>query len=590
MLYAGAHAPAGRTLTNCIPLCTPALSRRAPVFPHDTEHNVQKQKNFRQDEKETLIIFAAFAVTATIAAEQASAQSKNFKLGQWTEIHNSVIKELNRSYVDSLPLDRIMRAGIDAMLDELDPYTVYIPEEENENLQMMLSNTYGGIGAIIYKKKDGNVIINEPYYGSPAQKNGLSCGDEILEIDSLPTKGLETKESSDKMKGKPGTTVVFKVRKVRSGDTLDIPVVRERIHFPDIEYSGMLDDSTGYILQSGFTENVSSELRQKFLDLKKQGMKRLVLDLRGNGGGLMSEAINIVSLFVPKGSLVVSSKGNTEDSKMEYRTTQEPIDTEIPIIVLIDSASASSSEIVAGALQDMDRATIMGVRSYGKGLVQSIRPLAYNGQMKVTTAKYYTPSGRCVQAIDYAHRNDDGSVGHIPDSLTREFRTASGRIVRDGGGITPDVAIASPSYSRLVYALVLGGVLDQYVIDFARRHESIAPADEFHFSDEDFEDFIRFAKTQEFDYRSSAKTLYDQMKKELEKDGLAEAMSEELEAMGKALEMDKEKFIRLKKNEIIPFIEEEIATRYWFQEAGVKIRLRYDRQLRKALEEPMIAI
>jgi carboxyl-terminal processing protease len=540
--------------------------------------------------KETLIIFAAFAVTATIAAEQASAQSKNFKLGQWTEIHNSVIKELNRSYVDSLPLDRIMRAGIDAMLDELDPYTVYIPEEENENLQMMLSNTYGGIGAIIYKKKDGNVIINEPYYGSPAQKNGLSCGDEILEIDSLPTKGLETKESSDKMKGKPGTTVVFKVRKVRSGDTLDIPVVRERIHFPDIEYSGMLDDSTGYILQSGFTENVSSELRQKFLDLKKQGMKRLVLDLRGNGGGLMSEAINIVSLFVPKGSLVVSSKGNTEDSKMEYRTTQEPIDTEIPIIVLIDSASASSSEIVAGALQDMDRATIMGVRSYGKGLVQSIRPLAYNGQMKVTTAKYYTPSGRCVQAIDYAHRNDDGSVGHIPDSLTREFRTASGRIVRDGGGITPDVAIASPSYSRLVYALVLGGVLDQYVIDFARRHESIAPADEFHFSDEDFEDFIRFAKTQEFDYRSSAKTLYDQMKKELEKDGLAEAMSEELEAMGKALEMDKEKFIRLKKNEIIPFIEEEIATRYWFQEAGVKIRLRYDRQLRKALEEPMIAI
>lgn len=540
--------------------------------------------------KETLIIFAAFAVTATIAAEQASAQSKNFKLGQWTEIHNSVIKELNRSYVDSLPLDRIMRAGIDAMLDELDPYTVYIPEEENENLQMMLSNTYGGIGAIIYKKKDGNVIINEPYYGSPAQKNGLSCGDEILEIDSLPTKGLETKESSDKMKGKPGTTVVFKVRKVRSGDTLDIPVVRERIHFPDIEYSGMLDDSTGYILQSGFTENVSSELRQKFLDLKKQGMKRLVLDLRGNGGGLMSEAINIVSLFVPKGSLVVSSKGNTEDSKMEYRTTQEPIDTEIPIIVLIDSASASSSEIVAGALQDMDRATIMGVRSYGKGLVQSIRPLAYNGQMKVTTAKYYTPSGRCVQAIDYAHRNDDGSVGHIPDSLTREFRTASGRIVRDGGGITPDVAIASPSYSRLVYALVLGGVLDQYVIDFARRHESIAPADEFHFSDEDFEDFIRFAKTQEFDYRSSAKTLYDQMKKELEKDGLAEAMSEELEAMGKALEMEKEKFIRLKKNEIIPFIEEEIATRYWFQEAGVKIRLRYDRQLRKALEEPMIAI
>ena len=230
----------------------------------------------------------------------------------------------------------------------------------------------------------------------------------------------------------------------------------------------------------------------------------------------------------------------------------------------------------------------MGKRSYGKGLVQSIVPLAYNGQMKVTTAKYYTPSGRCVQAIDYSNRNEDGSVGHIPDSLTREFKTASGRIVRDGGGITPDVDIPVQDYSRLVYSLVLGGVLDQYVIDYARRHDSIPAVDDFHFSDEDFEDFIRFAKTQEFDYRSSAKTLYDQMKKELVKDGLADAMKPELEAMEKALEMDKERFIRIKKDEIIPFIEEEIAVRYWFQEAGIKVRLRYDEQLKKALESPMI--
>ena len=248
----------------------------------------------------------AFAVVLS-AAFTAKAQSQNFKLGQWSEIHNSILKELNRSYVDTLPLDRIMRAGVDAMLEELDPYTVYIPEEENEDLQMMLSKTYGGIGAIIHKKKDENVIINEPYAGSPAEKYGLQCGDEIIEIDGVPTKGLETKESSDRMKGKPGTTVVFKVKKVRTGDTLDIPVVRERIHFPDIEYAGMLDDTTGYILQSGFTENVSGEIRSKFQELKKQGMKRLVLDLRGNGGGLMSEAINIVSLFVPKGSLVVTS-------------------------------------------------------------------------------------------------------------------------------------------------------------------------------------------------------------------------------------------------------------------------------------------
>ena len=528
----------------------------------------------------TLFMAAAMSLAASHAA---SAQSQSFKLGQWSEIHNAIIKELNRSYVDSLPIDRIMRAGVDTMLEELDPYTIYIPEEENEDLQMMLSKTYGGIGAIIHKRKEDNVVINEPYANSPAQKYGLQCGDEIIAIDGKPTKGLESKESSDRMKGKPGTTVTFTVKKVRTGDTLDIPIVRERIHFPDIEYAGMLDDTTGYILQTGFTENVSGELRTKFQELKKQGMKRLVLDLRGNGGGLMNEAINIVSLFVPKGSLVVSSKGNTEDSLREYKTTTEPVDTEIPIIVMIDSGSASSSEIVSGALQDMDRAVIMGKRSYGKGLVQSIRPMPYNGQIKVTTAKYYTPSGRCVQAIDYTNRNEDGSVGHIPDSLTREFKTASGRIVRDGGGITPDVDIDAQDYSRLVYALVLGGVIDQYVIDYCRRHDSIPAVDDFHFSDKDFEDFIIFAKTQEFDYRSSAKTLYDQMKKELEKDGLADAMSEELNALEKALEMDKERFIRLKKDEIIPFIEEELATRYWFQEAGVKVRLRYDDQLKKAL-------
>ena len=535
------------------------------------------------------IINISLTLAIVLAATQTvQAQSQNFKLGQWSEIQNSIIKELNKSYVDSLPVDRIMRAGVNAMLEELDPYTIYIPEEENEDLLMILSKTYGGIGAIIHKKKDENVIINEPYAGSPAAKYGLQCGDEIIAIDGVPTKGLETKESSDRMKGKPGTTVMFKIKKVRTGDTLDIPVVRERIHFPDIEYAGMLDDTTGYILQSGFTENVSGELRSRFMDLKHQGMKRLVLDLRGNGGGLRDEAVRIVSLFVPKGSIAMSSKGNSPDSYKEFRTMSDPIDTEIPIIVMIDSGSASSSEIVAGALQDMDRATIMGKRSYGKGLVQSILPVAYNGQLKVTSAKYYTPSGRCVQAIDYSNRNEDGSVGHIPDSLTREFRTAKGRIVRDGGGITPDVDIAVPDYSRLVYALVLGGVIDQYAIDYARRHDSIPAVDDFHFTDEDFEDFIRFAKTQEFDYRSSAKTLYDQMKKELEKDGLAESMKPELEALGKALEMDKERFIRIKKDEIIPFIEEELATRYWFQEAGVKIRLRYDEQLKTALTKPLI--
>ncbi len=496
------------------------------------------------------IFFAATALMIIFGLD-AQAQSKNFKLGQWTEIHSSIVKELNRSYVDTLPVDKVFRAGIDAMLEQLDPYTVYIPEEENEDLQMMLSKTYGGIGAIIHKKKEDNVIINEPYFGSPAHKNGLQCGDEIIEIDGVPTKGLETKESSDKMKGKPGTQVVFKVKKVRTGDTLDVPIIRERIHLPDIEYSGMLNDTTGYILQSGFTEGVAQQIKEKFLDLKAKGMKRLVLDLRGNGGGLMSEAVNIISLFVPKGTLAVSSKGLTEDTKREYKTQHEPIDTTTPIIVMVDGGSASASEIVSGGLQDLGRARIMGKTSFGKGLVQSIRPLPYNGQMKVTTAKYYTPSGRCVQGV----------------------------------GVTPDVEIDLPSYSRLVYSLVLGGVVDQYVLKFVREHDCIASAEEYHFSDEDFEDFISFAKTQDFDYRSSAKTSFDKMKKELEEDGLADVMSAELNALEKALEMDKERFIRLKKSEIIPFLEEEIAVRYWFQEAGVKVRLRYDKQLMEALKK-----
>ena len=529
-------------------------------------------------------VFIASIALSALFAVSLSAQSKTFKLGQWAEIQNSIIKELNKSYVDSLPVDRIMRAGIDAMLEELDPYTIFVPEEDNENFQMMISNTYGGIGAIIKKMKGANVIINEPYFGSPAQKAGLSCGDEILAIDGQPTTDLTASESSSRMKGKPGTTVIFKVKKVRTNDTLDVAIVRERIHLPDVEYAGMLDDTTGYILQSGFTDKVSADIRKSVLQMKEKGMKRLVLDLRGNGGGLMNEAVNIVSLFVPKGTLVVTAKGNDTDSIREYRTTTDPIDTQLPIIVMIDSGSASSSEIVAGALQDMDRAKIMGTRSYGKGLVQSIRPLPYNSQMKITTAKYYTPSGRCVQAIDYRSRNEDGSVGHIPDSLTKEFKTVSGRIVRDGGGITPDTEIKAPSYSRLVYSLVLGGVIDDYVIDYARRHAAIPEVQNFHFTDKNFEDFIEFAKTKDFDYRSSAKAFYDKMKKELEEDGLAESMSAELSALEKALEMDKEKFLRLKKSEIIPFIEEELVVRYWFQEAGIQVRLRYDTQLEDALK------
>jgi len=511
------------------------------------------------------------------------------------EIHNAILKELDRSYVDSLPIDRIEKAGIEAMLEDLDPYTIYIPEEDNEDFEFMLGKTYGGIGAIIYKPTEAsNVVINEPYAGSPAYKSGLRCGDEIVAIDGASVQGLKADQATSKMKGKPGTTVAFRVKKLRAGDgwkagdTVTVNVTRERIHLPDVEYAGMVNDTTGYILQTGFTDNVSTDVRNAYFKLKKEGMKQLVLDLRGNGGGLMQEAVNIVSLFVPKGSLVVSAKGKGASSKVEYRTVTEPVDTLIPIIVLVDSGTASSSEIVSGAFQDLDRATIMGRRTYGKGLVQSVRPLPYNGQLKVTTAKYYTPSGRCIQAIDYSHRNEDGSVGQIPDSLTHVFKTAHGRDVRDGGGITPDDTLKATSYSRLVYSLVLNGIIDQYALEYVRHHESIPTLDDFHFSDSDYAGFVDFAKGKDFDYRSSAKAMFDQMKKELQKDGMAESMKPQLDALSKCLDIEKETFLEMKKSEIIPFIEEEIATRYYLQEAGIKVRLRYDNQLREALTKPLI--
>ena len=542
--------------------------------------------------KRTRYFLAALA--ALTVSVTASAQSKSFSLGKWVELHNAILKELNRSYVDSLEVGRIEREGVDAMLSALDPYTVYVPEEEQEDFQMMLSNTYGGIGAVIYKPDvNGNVQINEPYAGSPAAKAGLRCGDEIETIDGETTHGLTSQQCSDKMRGKPGTQVVFRVKKLRGGPTwqagevVEIPVTRERIALPSIEYVDMINDQDGYVLMTKFTDGVGQGIRDAYNTLKKRGMKRLVLDLRSNGGGLLNEAVNIVSLFVPKGSVVVTSKGRLAGAEQVYKTTTDPIDLEIPIVVLVDSGSASASEIVSGALQDMDRATIIGTRTYGKGLVQSIRPLPYDGQLKVTTAKYYTPSGRCVQAIDYSHRNEDGSVGHIPDSLTHAFKTLHGRTVRDGGGITPDFEVKAHKYSRLTYSIVLNGIVDQYAMKYVREHEALPTVEDFHF--DAYDDFVAFAKDKEFDYRSSARALFDEMKKVLAEDGLSETMSGELAAMEKSLDMDKETFLRLKKDEIVPFIEEEIAVRYWFQEAGIKVRLRTDDQLKEALTKPAIS-
>lgn len=538
---------------------------------------ILKNKSMRK------IILLSLSVLALVFPQDVCGQSQNFKNGETVEIGNSIIKELLNNYVDTVKLNEILTYGIEAMLNRLDPYTVYIPEEEQEGLEMMISGTYGGIGAIIFKRPGEGVIINEPYEGSPATKAGLQPGDMILSIDGTDVYGLESAECSERMKGKPGTSVRFKVRKVRGGDTVDISVTRERIHLPDIEYAGMLDDTTGYLRLTGFTTGAAEDTRKEVNRLKKEGMKRLVFDLRGNGGGAMNEAVDILSIFLPKNTVAVTAKGRRGAGITEYRTNLEPVDVDMPLLVLIDGASASSAEIVAGAIQDLDRGLVMGTRSYGKGLVQSIRPLPYNGQLKITTARYYTPSGRCVQALDYSNRKTDGSVGYVPDSLRKDFKTLHGRTVKDGGGISPDVELSVQRYSRIVYSLVLNGIIEEYTLKYVSEHDSVPSPDDFHLSDAEFEDFVKFAAGKDFDYRSESKALLDEVKKTIKEEGLGNLAGALTDSLAKAVDLDKAEIIRYNKDQITPFIEEEIIIRYYFQPAGVKIRLRTDNQLHEAL-------
>jgi len=530
--------------------------------------------------KKTISIFLTVIISIG-----AFAQSKNFKQGQWLEIYNSVIQEINKYYVDSLPVDRMYKAGIDAMLECLDPYTIFVPESEQDDFELMVSNSYGGIGAIVQKKtKDSYVTINEPYANSPAAGAGLQCGDQIMNIDGESVIGLAVDETTSKMKGKPGTTVVFHVKKARSGEEIDVKITREKIHMPNVEYSGILPyegSKTGYIYLSGFTDNASGEVRDALVGLKKQGAERIVLDLRGNGGGLLDEAVKIVSLFVPKGTTVVTSKGT--DGEYIYNTRTEPVDTKIPLMVLVDSGSASASEIVSGAIQDLDRGIIAGRRTFGKGLVQKIVPVSYNGTVKVTVAKYYTPSGRCVQAKDYSHRAEDGSVGNIPDSLTHEFKTVKGRTVRDGGGITPDMELSAANYNRITYAVVYSGLTSAYPIEFVKTCDAV-PAD-FHMNDQQWNDWLDWASKEKFDARSESQTYYDMLAKQLEKDGEMQMVKESMEAIKKVVEMDKRSALDRAREQIQPILEEEIVVRYHFQAAGIPIRIRVDSQLEQAVKQ-----
>lgn len=514
-----------------------------------------------------------------------AAQSADFSTAKSLEIQYNILKELSNGFVDSVNLEKLVNTGIDAMLGSLDPYTEYIPEEDEQNLALLTTATYGGIGALIKKLDTTGVIISQPYAGSPAVKYGLEPGDVILKINGEDVLPLNAEECSSRMKGEPGTKVKFLVRKGRSSKTGEIEVVRERIHIPDVSYSGILQDSIGYIKIDGFTVNGSEDVKKAVVSLKEKGAKRLILDLRGNGGGLLNEAVDILSIFLPEGTLVVSQKGRKNvGADLEYRTRNEPVDTLIPLMVLVNSGSASSSEIVTGAIQDLDRGYVAGTRTYGKGLVQAIRPVGYNGTMKMTIAKYYTPSGRCVQAIDYSHRNSDGSVGYVPDSLKKAFKTRLGRTVYDGGGITPDSVITSDPYSRIAISLVMNDIINDYAIKFYKENDSIPSVKDFSLTDEQYVDFVKYAVSRNFDSRSGAQVLMEDLLKSAEQEELDDYIRTEAEALKNKLSISKEKMLELKRSEIQPLVEEEIANKYHFTAGRVEAIIKNDSQLKKAVE------
>lgn len=536
--------------------------------------------------KRISMIAAVLAVPVFLFfSKNLAAQSADFNTAKSLEIQYNILKELSNGFVDSVNLEKLVNTGIDAMLGSLDPYTEYIPEEDEQNLALLTTATYGGIGALIKKLDTTGVIISQPYAGSPAVKYGLEPGDVILKINGEDVLPLNAEECSSRMKGEPGTKVKFLVRKGRSSKTGEIEVVRERIHIPDVSYSGILQDSIGYIKIDGFTVNGSEDVKKAVVSLKEKGAKRLILDLRGNGGGLLNEAVDILSIFLPEGTLVVSQKGRKNvGADLEYRTRNEPVDTLIPLMVLVNSGSASSSEIVTGAIQDLDRGYVAGTRTYGKGLVQAIRPVGYNGTMKMTIAKYYTPSGRCVQAIDYSHRNSDGSVGYVPDSLKKAFKTRLGRTVYDGGGITPDSVIASDQYSRIAISLVMNDIINDYAIKFYSEHDSIPPVMDFSLTDEQYGDFVKYAVSRNFDSRSGAQVLMEDLLKSAEQEELDDYIRAEAEALKNKLSISKEKMLELKRSEIQPLVEEEIANKYHFTAGRVEAIIKNDSQLKKAVE------
>ena len=506
-------------------------------------------------------------------------ETRDFRIAKNLDIFFSLFRELNTFYVDQIDPDKVIKAGIDNMLKTLDPYTVYFPESEADDFAILTTGKYGGIGSLVRNSGD-YVVISEVYKGFPADKAGIKPGDLLKKVDGFSLKGLPTDKVSEKLKGNPGTDINLTID--RNGKETDYPLKREKIIMAPVPYFGMLDSKTGYIRFTNFTQNCIDDVKSALISLKNSNAQQIILDLRGNPGGLLTEAVEIVNLFIAEGTEVVSTKGKVKQFDEDFKTTKQPVDEKIPLAIIINRGSASASEIVAGAIQDLDRGVIVGQRSYGKGLVQITRPLSYNTQLKVTTAKYYIPSGRCIQARDFSHPNDDGSVGIIPDSLISEFKTKNGRSVKDGGGITPDIETLPDPLSQISSELFMRNFIFDFATKYYWSHPDIESPEQFAFTDKDYDDFKEFLLDRKFSYKTSTEESLNELITNAKKEKYYDIHKDLFNDLEKDIAHNLEQDLKMFRPEITDLIEDEIISRYFYESGAIEWTIRKDDQILKA--------
>tara|TARA_R110001583_G_scaffold123940_1_gene275388 strand:- start:80 stop:1732 length:1653 start_codon:yes stop_codon:yes gene_type:complete len=528
-----------------------------------------------------LLILAALLLGSTLFFGF-NRDEKNFEISKNLNIYHTLFRELNMFYVDEIDSGDLIKKSMDAMLSSLDPYTTYIPESEMEDFKLMTTGEYAGIGSLISKHGD-NIIVAEPYKDLPADKAGLKAGDVFVEINGVKIKKKSTSDVSNLLKGQANKPLTIKIRRLGVNKVIEKEIVRAEIQLKSVPYYGMLEDSIGYINLNQFTNKASGEVRNALRELKDKNAKSIILDLRGNPGGLLDQAVDIVNLFVEKGENIVSTKGKVSQWDKTYKAEKVPMDTEIPIAVLVSRGSASASEIVSGAIQDLDRGIVVGQRTFGKGLVQTTRNLSYNSKLKVTTAKYYIPSGRCIQALDYSHRNKDGSVGKVPDTLISEFKTKNGRKVLDGGGVLPDVKVEIELFSSLSIGLIRKYKVFDYATLFANKHAEIADAESFELSDKDYEDFKQFLKTEKFEYESESTEILEALKKAAKEEKYFSIAKAEFDNITAKLTPNLDRDLKMFEKEIKTLLTHEIVKRYHYQIGGILYALRDDKVLKEAV-------